>query len=98
MINNIHKALSRREFIFLMGAIMATHALAIDAILPALSQISAEFGLSNDNDRQYIVTSLFVGYAIGVIIYGIVSDSYGEGMLCSSASWTENDHCIMDRV
>jgi len=76
--NNIHKALSRTEFIFLMGAIMATHALAIDAILPALSQISAEFSLHNDNDRQYIVTSLFVGYAIGVMIYGILSDSFGR--------------------
>lgn len=78
MINNKQKALSRREFIFLMGAIMATHALAIDAILPALSQISAEFSLRNDNDRQYIVTSLFAGYALGVMIYGILSDSFGR--------------------
>lgn len=76
--NKLHKTLSRTEFIFLMGAIMATHALAIDAILPALSQISAEFNLTNDNDRQYVVTSLFGGYAVGVMIYGIISDSFGR--------------------
>lgn len=75
---NIKKALSRPEFIILMSAIMAIHALAIDAILPGLSQISAHFNLADDNDRQYIVTSLFMGYAMGVMIYGIASDSYGR--------------------
>lgn len=57
---------------------MAIHALAIDSILPALSQISTDFGIADGNDRQYIVTSLFAGYALGVIIYGIASDSYGR--------------------
>jgi len=74
----LKKAISRPEFIILMSAIMAIHALAIDAILPALSQISEYFSLSDDNDRQFIVTALFVGYAFGVIIYGISSDSFGR--------------------
>ena len=75
---SLKKALSRPEFIVLMSAIMAIHALAIDAILPALSHISTEFGIADGNDRQFIVTSLFMGYALGVMIYGIASDSYGR--------------------
>lgn len=75
---NIAKALSRTEFIILMSVIVAVDALAIDAILPALSHISKEFGITEGNDRQYIVTSIFAGYAIGVMIYGIASDSFGR--------------------
>ena len=70
--------LSRIEFIILMSAITAVDALAIDAILPALSFISQDFALQHDNDRQYVVTSIFVGYAVGVMMYGTASDSFGR--------------------
>lgn len=70
--------LSRIEFILLMSAIVAVDALAIDAILPALSSMSRDFGVHGGNDRQYIVTSIFIGYAFGVMIFGIVSDSFGR--------------------
>ncbi len=72
------KALSRVEFIILMSVVVAVDALAIDSILPALSFISNEFGIQEGNDRQYIVTSLFIGYGIGVLIFGIASDSFGR--------------------
>ena len=78
MINKNRKALSRAEFIILMSAIVAVDALAIDSILPALLFISNDFNVTAGNDRQYIVTSIFVGYAIGVLIYGIASDSFGR--------------------
>jgi len=71
-------ALSRKEYIILMSVIMAVDALAIDAILPALSFMADHFSIQNDNDRQYIVTSIFAGYAIGVMIFGVASDSYGR--------------------
>lgn len=71
-------ALSRMEYIILMSALVAVDALAIDAILPALSFMSDYFGLQNENDRQYIVTSIFIGYAIGVMIFGVASDSFGR--------------------
>jgi len=71
-------ALSRTEYIILMSAIVAVDALAIDAILPALAFMSDYFGLRNDNDRQLIVTSIFVGYAVGVMIFGVASDSFGR--------------------
>ena len=71
-------ALSRMEFIILMSAVVAVDALAIDAILPALSFMSDHFNIQTDNDRQYIVTSIFIGYAIGVMIFGVASDSFGR--------------------
>lgn len=70
--------LSRTEFIILMSAIVAVDALAIDAILPALGQISHEFGVYAGNDRQYIITSIFMGYAFGVMVFGVASDSFGR--------------------
>ena len=70
--------LSRIEFIILMSALVAVDALAIDAILPALAQMSSEFGVHAGNDRQYIVTSIFIGFAIGVMIFGVASDSFGR--------------------
>ncbi|PWQ92167.1 multidrug effflux MFS transporter [Leucothrix pacifica] len=72
------KAPSRIEFIILMSVIVAVDALAIDGILPALSHISHEFGISEGNDRQYIVTSIFIGYAFGVMLFGVASDSFGR--------------------
>ena len=74
----IPKALSRIEFIILMSAIVAIDALAIDAILPALSFMSNEFGVQEGNDRQFIVTSIFIGYGFGVLVFGIASDSFGR--------------------
>ena len=47
---------SRFEFIIMMSLLVSVDALSIDSILPALSTISAEFGVSQGNDRQYIVT------------------------------------------
>ena len=72
------KALSRTEYIILMSAVVAVDALAIDSILPALAYMSDYFGIQNDNDRQYIVTSIFIGYAVGVMIFGVASDSFGR--------------------
>jgi DHA1 family bicyclomycin/chloramphenicol resistance-like MFS transporter len=70
--------LSRFEYIILMSVLVAVDALAIDAILPALAHMSDYFSLKNDNDRQLIVTSIFIGYAFGVMIFGVASDSFGR--------------------
>ena len=71
-------AVSRLEFIIMMSLIMAVDSFAIDAILPALSNMSQEFGISEGNERQYIVTFLFIGFALGVMIFGVASDSFGR--------------------
>ncbi len=69
---------SRIEFIIMMSLLVAVDALSTDSILPALSNMSHEFGISQGNDRQYIVTSIFMGYALGVMIFGVASDSFGR--------------------
>ena len=69
---------SRFEFIFMMSLLVSVDALSIDSILPALSIMSTEFGVNQGNDRQFIVTSIFLGFAFGVMVFGVASDSFGR--------------------
>lgn len=66
------------EFIALMAIMMSLTALSIDAMLPALSIIGGDLGVQNSNDNQLTISSLFLGIAIGQLIYGPVSDSIGR--------------------
>jgi DHA1 family bicyclomycin/chloramphenicol resistance-like MFS transporter len=53
-------------------------ALSIDSMLPALSYIGHDLGAVKPNDNQLVVSSLFLGLAIGQFIYGPISDSTGR--------------------
>lgn len=66
------------EFICRMAVLMSLVALAIDAVLPALAQIGASFGVVNDNDNQLVISLFFLGMACGQMLYGPFSDSYGR--------------------
>ncbi len=66
------------EFIALMALMISLVALSIDAMLPALGQIAADLNVSDANDRQLVVTVLFLGLAVGQLVYGPVSDSVGR--------------------
>lgn len=66
------------EFVSLMALMMALVALAIDAMLPALPEIGADLGVVSPNDNQLIVSILFLGLALGQMIYGPLSDSTGR--------------------
>ncbi|MEL7129421.1 MAG: MFS transporter, partial [Pseudomonadota bacterium] len=48
-------SLGKAEFVVLIASLMALNALAIDVMLPALSQIGADFQLTNENDRQLVI-------------------------------------------
>ena len=72
------KKLPFAEFISLMALMIALNAFLIDAILPALSLITEEMQLSDSNDVQLMVSSMFLGMAIGTLFYGPVSDSVGR--------------------
>lgn len=67
-----------REFVALVALLISLGALAIDAMLPALPQIASDLGVANENDRQWVVTSMFLGFGIGQLFYGPVSDSIGR--------------------
>ena len=57
---------------------MSLVAFAIDAMLPALAEIGSDLGVTRDNDRQYVVSALLLGLAVGQMIYGPLSDSVGR--------------------
>ena len=68
----------RVEFIILLALTISLVALAIDSMLPALSDIAADLGVDNPNDRQMVITVLFAGFGIAQVFYGPVSDSVGR--------------------
>lgn len=71
-------ALSLGEFVALLALLISLVALSIDAMLPALPEIGADLGVTRANDVQLVISSLFVGLAIGQVICGPLSDSLGR--------------------
>lgn len=66
------------EFVALIAVMMALTALSIDIMLPALPELGAALGVSSENDRQLVVIVYVVGFSLGQIIYGPLSDRYGR--------------------
>lgn len=69
--------ISELEFIGILALLMSISAYSIDAMLPALEIIGAEFQ-SSGNQTQLIISALFVGLSIGQLFYGPLSDSIGR--------------------
>jgi DHA1 family bicyclomycin/chloramphenicol resistance-like MFS transporter len=72
------KSVGFKEFVALAAALMATQAISVDAMLPALPVISAAFGLSDQNRAQLIVTAYIVGVGLGQLFWGLLSDRFGR--------------------
>jgi len=53
-------------------------ALSIDAMLPALPQIGSDLNVQNPNSRQLVVSTIFLGVAIGQLFFGPLSDKTGR--------------------
>jgi DHA1 family bicyclomycin/chloramphenicol resistance-like MFS transporter len=53
-------------------------ALAIDAMLPSLPQIGSDLNVHTVNDRQLVVSVLFLGMAVGQLFFGPLSDKTGR--------------------
>jgi DHA1 family bicyclomycin/chloramphenicol resistance-like MFS transporter len=70
--------MSRGEFVAMMAATMALHAVAIDAMLPALPLIGQQFAVGDDNELQWIVTAFIMAAGAGQLIYGPLSDRFGR--------------------
>ncbi len=66
------------EFVIIISLMMSLTALSIDAMLPALSQISSDLGVQAANDRQLVVSVLFLGLAVGQLFFGPLSDTVGR--------------------
>ncbi|WP_159024307.1 multidrug effflux MFS transporter [Formosa sp. L2A11] len=66
------------EFIALMASLMSIVSLSIDALLPAFPSIGIAVGNENSRDLQSLVTMIFLGFGIGQLILGPLSDSFGR--------------------
>lgn len=66
------------EFVAIVAAMIAVTALSIDIMLPALPEIGQAFGLEDENSRQLVITCYILGFALGQVVYGPLSDSYGR--------------------
>ncbi|MDA7551595.1 MFS transporter [Rhodobacteraceae bacterium] len=70
--------ISTPEFIALMAMLVATVALSIDGMLPALPHIAAQLSPESPNQAQLILSSFVVGMALGTFFMGPLSDSFGR--------------------
>ena len=70
--------ISTAEFVAIMAMLVATVAISIDGLLPALSIIAKELTPLRPNNAQIILSSFVAGMAIGTLIVGPLSDSYGR--------------------
>ena len=75
---SVRPDLSFVEFVGLIALMMAMTAFAVDIMLPALGQIGDELGLAQANDRQLIITFYLVGFAVGQLFFGPLSDRFGR--------------------
>ena len=66
------------EFVALMASLMSIVALAIDALLPALSIIGRAVNTTSTTDNQLLITMIFLGLGCGQLLFGPLSDSFGR--------------------
>lgn len=66
------------EFVALTAAMMATQAIAIDAMLPAFPAIVGALGVGNPNHGQWVVTAYMAGLGTGQLVWGLLSDRFGR--------------------
>ena len=66
------------EFIIIISLMMSLTALSTDAMLPALPEIGSDLDVQSDNNRQLVVSTIFIGIAIGQLFFGPLSDKTGR--------------------
>ena len=71
-------AIGKRELVVMLALSQALQALAIDAILPALSELAAALHVTDPNRRQLVVGLFMVGLAVGSLLPGTLADRYGR--------------------
>jgi DHA1 family bicyclomycin/chloramphenicol resistance-like MFS transporter len=71
--------MGERQRVVLLSMIMSMPALAIDMMLPAFPAMREAFGLAPDaTDVAAIVTTFFLGLAVGMLFYGTLADRFGR--------------------
>ena len=67
----------------MVASLMALNALAIDIMLPALSNISEHYNLLRDNDQQLVIFAYIAGFGAPQLVFGPISDRFGRKGLLS---------------
>lgn len=75
----------KSEFVALMAALMASNALAIDAMLPALPAIGEALGVEEENRRQFVISSYLLGFGAAQLAYGPLADRFGRKRLLAAS-------------
>ena len=65
----------------LIAALMASNALGIDSMLPALPAIGESLGVAEENRRQLIITFYMLGFGAAQLAYGPLADRFGRKRL-----------------
>ncbi len=71
----------RREFVLLIAALMASNALGIDAMLPALPAIGEALDVTEENKRQLVISFYMLGFGVAQLAYGPLADRFGRRRL-----------------
>ena len=71
------------ELVIMVAALMSLNALAIDIMLPALSNISEHYSLTRDNDQQLVIFAYIAGFGAPQLVFGPISDRFGRKGLLS---------------
>ncbi len=66
-----------RRLILLLGALAACGPLSIDMYLPSLPALALAFG-TTAAAAQITLTSFMLGFSLGMLVYGPLSDAYGR--------------------
>ncbi|MXO87022.1 Bcr/CflA family efflux MFS transporter [Altererythrobacter aurantiacus] len=66
-----------RELIVMMAALMSLQAFGIDAMLPALGAMAADFAIDG-NSRQLVVAAYLLGSGLGALFPGAFADRFGR--------------------
>lgn len=66
------------EFVALIAALMSLGALGIDSMLPALPEIGRRLGADSVGERSLVVTVFVVGFGLGQIVQGPLTDRHGR--------------------
>ena len=65
------------EFIFLVAALMAMNAFAIDIMLPAMGVIADHYKIVG-NGQQWLIYSFILGFGVPQLFFGPITDKYGR--------------------
>lgn len=66
------------ELVIMIASLMAMNAAAIDVFIPSLQEMGQTLGVTDPNQRQFVITAYLIGFGGAQIIYGPLSDRFGR--------------------